>query len=49
MFSQNIKKVIGFDDYYVGDDGIIYSTKKNGGYSRDLTPMKLREDKDGYL
>ena len=49
MFSQNIKKVIGFDDYYVGDDGIIYSTKKNGGYIRDLTPMKLREDKDGYL
>lgn len=49
MFSQNIKKVIGFDGYYVGDDGIIYSTKKNGGFSRDLTPMKLREDKDGYL
>lgn len=49
MFSQNIKKVIGFDGYYVGDDGIIYSTKKNGGFSRDLTPMKLKEDKDGYL
>ena len=49
MFSQNIKEVVGFNGYYVSDDGIIYSTKKNGGHSRGLTPMKLREDKDGYL
>ena len=49
MFSQNIKEVIGFEGYYVGDDGVIYTTKKNGGYKRELTKMKLREDKDGYL
>ena len=49
MFSQNIKEVVGFEGYYVGDDGAIYTTKKNGGYKRELTKMKLREDKDGYL
>ena len=49
MFSQNIKEVVGFEGYYIGDDGVIYTTKKNGGYKRELTKMKLREDKDGYL
>ena len=49
MFSQNIKKVVGFDGYYVGDDGVVYSSKKNGGNDGLLYPMHLKEDKDGYL
>lgn len=49
MFSQNIKEIIGFDGYYVSDEGVVYSTKKYGGNSRGMTPMKLKEDKDGYL
>ena len=49
MFSQNIKEVKGFPGYFVGDDGIVYSTKKNGGHQREMTPMHLKVDKDGYL
>ena len=48
MFSQTIKKVVGFDGYYVGDDGVVYSSKKNGGYNRSLSPMRLKEDKESF-
>ena len=44
-----ISPIKGFDGYFVDTNGLIYSNKKNGGYKRDITPLKLKEDKDGYL
>ena len=49
MFSRNIKEIKHFDGYFVDGEGRVFSTRKNGGYNRDLTEMHLREDKDGYL
>ena len=49
MFSRNIREIEQFDGYFVDAEGRVYSTRKNGGFSRDLTEMRLREDKDGYL
>ena len=49
MFSQDIREIAGFEGYYVSYYGEIFSTRKNGGYYREMTPMILKEDKDGYL
>lgn len=49
MVSHNIKEINGFNGYFVSDDGVIYTTRKNGGYRTDLRELKLKEDKDGYL
>lgn len=49
MFSQTIKEIDGFDGYFVSDNGVVYSTKKNGGYPTEMYEMALRTDKDGYL
>lgn len=44
-----ISPIKDFDGYFVDRNGLIYSNKKNGGYERDITPLKLKEDNDGYL
>ena len=49
MISHNIKEVKGFDGYFVSDNGIVYTTRKNGGYHTSLRELKSKEDKDGYL
>lgn len=49
MILPDIVEIKDFPSYYVDKDGVIYSTKKNGGFSREMTKMKLKEDKDGYL
>lgn len=49
MFSQDIREITGFEGYYVSYYGEIFSTRKNGGHSREMSPMVLKEDKDGYL
>lgn len=44
-----IKEIKDFPGYYVSNEGTIYSTRKNGGYDCPMTPMALKEDKDGYF
>lgn len=44
-----ISQIKNFPDYYVSENGQVFSSKKNGGYFRPLTMMKLKEDKDGYF
>ena len=44
-----ISQIKNFDGYYVDTEGKIYSTRKNGGYRRNMTPLQLRKDKDGYF
>ena len=43
MFSQDIREIAGFEGYYVSYYGEIFSTRKNGGYYREMTPMILKE------
>lgn len=44
-----ISQIKDFDGYYVDTEGQVYSTRKNGGYHRNMTPLQLRKDKDGYF
>jgi len=48
MFSHNIKEVKNFKGYFVSDIGEVFTTLRNGKRG-ELTIMKLKIDKDGYL